>query len=213
MKVIIPEDLSEIKLKDYQKYLKIVEDNEGADDFLALKMIEVFCHIKFSQVRQLPMKDVEEIVTILNNTFESKRKFQRHFKIRGIEYGFIPDLENISMGEYIDITSYLGDTDSLHKLMAVLYRPTVIHKKELYTIKKYEGSSDYSDVMKEAPLDVCLESQVFFWDLTRELLKGTADYLEALNLTSQEKETLEASGVGINQFMELHKEGSLTLTE
>lgn len=203
MKVTIPEKLSEIKLKDYQKYLRIVEDNEGADEFLALKMIEVFCHLKFHEVRQLPVKDVEDIVSILNKTFESKRKFKRHFTINDVEYGFIPDLENISMGEYIDINSYLGDNDSLHKLMAVLYRPTVIHKKELYTIEEYGGSSDYSDVMREAPLDIVLEAQVFFYTLAKELLKGTADYLDKMNLTTQERQTLEASGVGISQFTQL----------
>ena len=199
MKVIIPENLSEIKLKDYQKYLSIVEDNEGADEFLALKMIEVFCHLKFNEVRQLPVKDVEEIVEILNKTFESKRKFQRHFKVNDVEYGFIPDLENISMGEYIDINSYMG-TDDMHKLMAVLYRPVTIHKKELYDIEEYEGSDKYSDVMREAPLDIYLEAQVFFYRLAKELLNSSADFLEAMNLTTLEKQTLEVNGVGISQF-------------
>ena len=41
----VPTALSDITLGQYQKYLKVLEENEGADDFLALKTIEIFCKI------------------------------------------------------------------------------------------------------------------------------------------------------------------------
>ncbi len=213
MKITIPESLKEIKLKDYQKYLRVVEQNEDknivdktlhgkhTEEFLAIKMIEIFCHVTFNQARSMPVKDIEEIVAILNKTFESKRKFKRHFMIDDVEYGFIPSIEDISMGEYIDVNNYLGSNDDLHKLMAVLYRPTVIHKDDLYTIEEYEGSERYSGTMLNAPLDIVLEAQVFFYHLSNELLSSMKDYLAKAKPITQEKETTQVNGGGITRCM------------
>jgi len=44
VKISIPTDLSEIKLHQYQKFLKIVGENEESD-FLNHKMIQIFCGI------------------------------------------------------------------------------------------------------------------------------------------------------------------------
>ena len=41
VEVYIPDTLSEITLGQYQKYLKIQDDNED-ENFLAMKMIEIF---------------------------------------------------------------------------------------------------------------------------------------------------------------------------
>ncbi len=41
----IPESLNEITLDQYQRYLKI-QDNNDDDKFLAVKMIEIFCGIR-----------------------------------------------------------------------------------------------------------------------------------------------------------------------
>ena len=89
--------------------------------------------------------------------------------------------------------------------MSVLYRPIKFKKENKYQIVDYEKSND---IMKDMPLDVALGAMVFFYHLNSELLTITLNYLnkEIPNkLTSQQKQTLEQSGVGISQSMDLLK--------
>ena len=49
-----------------------------------------------------------------------------------VEFGFIPKLDNISLGEFVDLDSYMSDWDNMHKAMAVLYRPVTFRKKYVF---------------------------------------------------------------------------------
>ena len=208
--ITIPESLKEIKVKDYQKYMDIVEANKDADndDFLTLKLIEIFCGVKLSDVYQMPISDVEDITAIIGKTFQEDYKFKNRFTIDNIEYGFIPNLEDLSVGEYADINNYLGDIQNLHKALAVLYRPITEKSGDLYRIEDYEGSDKYSGAMKYAPLDIALASQVFFYLLGIELLNSTADYLEAEMTNNPTLQNLisDANGAGMESFTQSLKE-------
>ena len=120
--------------------------------------------------------------------------------------GFIPNLERISLGEYIDVENNIVDWQTMHKAMAVLYRPVNFRSKDKYTVAPYEPSDEVSELMKEMPLDVAMSSMVFFYDLGMELLKAIPTYIQK-NLTEEQtyllKQTLAQSGVGINQFTHL----------
>jgi hypothetical protein len=129
-------------------------------------------------------------------------------------FGFIPNLEDMTFGEYTDLDTYITDWDNMHKAMAVLYRP--IKKKGLngtYEIEEYNGSITYSEVMKFAPLDVCLGATVFFYNLGNELLKATIAYLEKDTEVQNilQNQTSDKSGDGIVQSMLLLKEISQDL--
>jgi hypothetical protein len=56
----------------------------------------------------------------------------------GVEYGFIPNLDDMSFGEYVDLDTYLGDWQNIHRAMAVLYRPIREKRGERYNIVPYE---------------------------------------------------------------------------
>lgn len=134
----------------------------------------------------------------------------------GVEFGFIPNLDDMTFGEYTDLDTYITDWEQMHKAMAVLYRP--IKKKGLndtYEIEKYNGSITYSDVMKHAPLDVVFGANVFFYNLGNELLKSTMNYLENNKevQTILHQHNLDNGGDGIVQSMLLLKETLLSLTE
>jgi len=179
LEISIPTELKEIKLAQYQAFLKIAKDNEDVE-FLNQKMVQTFCNIDLKDVAEIRFKDVLEITASLGKMFDvQSHKFINRFKLGGVEFGFIPELEDMTFGEYTDLDSYIGDWDNMHKAMAVLYRP--ITKKGLnntYEIEKYNGSITYSDVMKHAPLDVVFGANVFFYHLGNELLKSTLTYLE-----------------------------------
>jgi hypothetical protein len=205
----VPDALSDITLGQYQKYLKILDqnkDDENAAEFINLKTIEIFCNVDFKDVLKIPLGEAEKVLTIINKAFEEKPDIIRHFKLLNVDMGFIPNLERISLGEYIDVENNIVDWQTMHKAMAVLYRPVNFKSREKYTIAPYEPSDEVSELMKEMPLDVAMSSMVFFYDLGMELLKAIPTFIQK-NLTEEQtyllKQTLAQSGVGINQFTHL----------
>jgi hypothetical protein len=209
LKISIPTELSEIKLSQYQKFLKVAKDNEETE-FINQKMVQIFCNVELKYASEIMYKEFLEITNSLGKMFDvSSHKFVQRFKMGGVEFGFIPNLEDISFGEYTDLDTYVTDWEQMHKAMAVLYRP--IKKEGLngtYEIEKYNGSITYSDVMLHAPLNVVLGANVFFYNLGNELLSSTMTYLEGqkeVMTILQEHSSLE-DGDGIVQSMLLLKE-------
>jgi hypothetical protein len=104
----------------------------------------------------------------------------------------------MSFGEYIDIDTYLGDWDNIEKAMAVLYRPVQGSYDKLYNIEPYEAKDALE--YKHMPLGVVLGSIIFFYNLGSELCQVMMDYSLNQEMTYQQKQTLEQSGGGINQY-------------
>lgn len=202
--VIVPDSLNEITLEQYQKYLKI-QDNNDDDTFLAIKMIEIFCGIRADLIMKMKASSIRDITDVLTEMFEQKPNLVREFKMNGIDYGFIPDLENMTFGEYVDLDTFIGDYENMHKAMGVLYRPITQRYKDKYLIEEYSG--DDSDKMKDMPMDAVLSSILFFYHLGMELSKTMLNYLqEEETQTIVQQLNLEKNGDGINQFSDSLKE-------
>lgn len=217
LELLIATSLSEIPLKHYQEFRKVAE-NSNDEEFISEKMIELFCGIELKDVIKIKASDISDMVQHFNKLFSGKQNFQHRFKIGDLEFGFVTDLENISWGEYIDIERNLTSWDTMHKAMAAMYRPITKRKGEKYEIEEYNGTANYSEVMKYAPLNVVFGASVFFWTLGSELLTALMDYLEketkGMDLTTiQNNLNLENSGVGISQSMRLLKETLHDLTQ
>ena len=73
--------------------------------------------------------------------------------------------------------------------MAVMYRPITRKFKDVYDIEKYKGTDD-KEIFKNASISVYLGAQVFFWNLTNDLLKLIPQYLEK-ELTAEQIADLE----------------------
>ncbi len=159
LEVYIPDTLSEITLGQYQKYLKIQEENED-ENFLAMKMIEIFCGLRGDTILAMKANSIKDITTILSEMFNEKPQLVKEFKMNGKTYGFIPKLEDMSFGEYIDLDTYIGDMENIHRAMGVLYRPIKQRHKDKYIIEDYQGEE--SDIMKSMPMDAVLSSILFF---------------------------------------------------
>ena len=212
-----------IPLKHYQKYVKLIEKNKDNKDqeFLSLKLLNIFCDITMKQAYELPITEYESILKHLSELLETKSVLQRRFymtdpKGKKVEFGFIPNLDKMTLGEYIDAEKYMSNWEDMHKAMAVFYRPIVAGNKDFYLIEKYEGSDKYSEIMKDAPSSVAVGSMLFFLTLGIELSKITLDSLLKQQQTSTDQDTnkdLEKNGDGINQYTHLQKEMYLKLTK
>ena len=219
VQINVPSTLNEIPLKHYQDFLN-VQKNSSDEEFVAQKMVEIFCGIRLIEVAKIKLTSLNELIAHFTTLFSQVPKFQPTFKIGDIEFGFIPELEEISFGEYVDLDSHLQSWDNFHKAMSVLYRPIKTRKGDKYDIKDYDPSVDMQELMRFAPLDVCIAASVFFWTLESDLLQATLNYLEKeiakeknLSLTLAKQLNLPKDGDGIKAFMQSLKETSLSLTK
>tara|TARA_R100000388_G_C7223080_1_gene150136 strand:+ start:513 stop:1151 length:639 start_codon:yes stop_codon:yes gene_type:complete len=206
IKLNVPEDLSEITLAQYQRWIKIAEKQEEVNTFYQQKMIEIFCNANLQDIMQMRLKDIQEITTHLDSLFNNTPEFQPLFKLEDEEFGFIPKLDEMTFGEYIDLDNYLADWQQMDSAMAVLFRPVTYKRKGKYLIEDYVSSEKYD--LSEMPLNVVLGSLVFFCDLKNELLKHIMNYLKTQDIVDipQNLKDLLESGVGINPYMGLQKE-------
>ena len=204
VKITVPTSLNEITLKQYKHFVKIQKDNTD-DKFLQTKMIEIFCNVKMTDVMRLKFRDSQEICKILTELFEQKPDLVKHFKLDNIEYGFNPSLDDLSLGEYIDLDTFIGDWDNIEKAMNVLYRPITNKYKHKYSIEDYNVEPNIN--LLNMPMDAVTSSIFFFYHLGMDLSKIMLNSLE-----KKEQEALtdflnsQKSGDGITQFTDSLKE-------
>jgi hypothetical protein len=176
----VPSNMEDITLEQYQKYLRITKDldkeSDKSNEFLGIKMIEIFCEESYDNIRRLPAAiyefTIEQIIKCLNES----TPVEKSFIMRGndgaeIEFGMIPNLDNMSSGEYIDLDDTITDFDTMHKAMAVLYRPIIKRHKDLYDIEPYSTYEKYEDIMKHAPLNISLGAMVFFLSFRAKIIE------------------------------------------
>ena len=200
IEINVPTSLNEITLGQYQKYLKIAENNPDGN-FLDAKMIEIFCGIPLSDSYKIKMSSVRAIVDILVSLLESKPTHVERFEMNGVQYGFIPDLDEMSLGEYIDLDNNASQWGNMHVAMNVLYRPIKTSKLGKYNIEDYNVKNP--EAMKDMPLGAAIGSLFFFYNLGIELANHTILYSnnQAEMEIYQEQLTSIENGDGINQFM------------
>ena len=204
MKITVPTSLSEITLRQYKRFLKI-ENEVESDKFLNAKMIEIFCGLSLDKVILLKLKDSQDIVQVLSKLFDLKPDLVKTFEIEGKKYGFHPQLDDLTLGEYIDLDTFIGDWDNMEKAMNVLYRPVLVKVKEKYSIEEYIVNNH--ETLLNMPMDAVMSAIFFLWNLGLDL-----SLIMTNSLDNQETEALtqylnsQANGVGINQFTDSLKE-------
>lgn len=218
VKFEIPQTLNSITLGQYQNFQKVLKENEGAEEssFVAMKMLEIFCNADFEKIRNVDLGVFDVALNKLKEVLEMKPSMSKKIVVDDTEYGFIPDLENITLGEYVDLEKYIADPMTFHKAMAVLYRPIKMKVKDTYLIEDYIGTEDRGEIMKEAGLSDTLGAMLFFWTLGRELVSDILASLkeEELKTTNTESDhSSHSDGDGINQSYILQMETLLKSIE
>ena len=170
MKIQVPTDLNDITVGQYQRYM--TANTEDADeDFLLFKTIEVFCDVDMKAVSQFPLDVAHDIAQEVIAVLNTEKPFQSFFEFDGVEYGFLPDLEAMTIGEYIDLESGLAEVKELHKAAAVMFRPVKKKRGELYTIEPYSGSNADVHRAKDFPVGAVSAAVVFFYNIASELAR------------------------------------------
>ena len=214
--ILLPTSLSEIPLSRYQKFIEMKEQSND-EEFIANKMIQIFCGIELKEVMQIKVKELNGLIKHFTDVFSEKPQLVRQFKIKDIEFGFIPKIDDISFGEYVDLEHHFQNWSTYHKAMAVMFRPIKEKHGDKYTIVDYEPNEDMQELMKFAPLDVAISASVFFWSLGSELLSLTMNYLQnevtkmTRSVNTQNEANLVNGGAGIQASINALQEISPSL--
>ena len=125
-----------------EKWMKLLEFHMDSKSFEAIETISEMSDIPKDLIKQLELSDVAIIMSKLGKLqTKDDTQLKRLLTIDGKEYGFHPDLDSITLGEYADLEQFikLGINKHLPEVMAILYRPIVEKQGEVYSIEAYDG--------------------------------------------------------------------------
>ena len=185
----VPNKLNELTLGQYQKFNKVIS-GEPDNDFLQRKTIEIFCNVDITEVGNYKYSSIAQVVSIINKMFKEKPRLIDRFNYNGKQFGFIPKLDDITFGEFVDLDLLMGDWETMDKAMAILFREVTDSKGSKYIIEPY--NSERENNFKNMPLDVALGALFFLESLNTELTRHIKIYLqkETKRLTPRQRKAL-----------------------
>jgi hypothetical protein len=169
MEITIPTHLSEVPLYKMVEYnsLPHLEETERA-----IKTVSIFLGLTNHETARLPLKVLNKAIEHIKNILSESPELQPTFEYKGIKYGFVPNLDDLTTGEFIDIETYQKEPKDTYKVLSVLYRPiTKEGQGNRYLIAPYKG--EINEAFREMPSDVAFGALLFFWRLEIDLLTYT----------------------------------------
>jgi|TARA_R110001583_G_scaffold86551_1_gene226078 hypothetical protein len=185
-----------------EKWVKL-SSKERSTTKEAEETIAALSDIPKKLIKELSIKDVAVIMSkVAELQAKQDSELKRIIKVEGKEYGFHPDLDSITLGEYADLETFIknGIEKHLPEVMAVLYRPIVEKKNKIYTIEAYDGNiSIRAEEMKKMSAEQVESALRFFFAFVNELAEILPSYLmEKLTKMTEDLQmkALQKDGVG-----------------
>ena len=164
-----------------ETWLQLIDFETGTKTEEAEETIVALSDIPRRLVKELALSDVAVIMSKVGELQANQdTKLKRLIEINDIEYGFHPDLDSITLGEYADVEQFIknGIESSLPELMAVLYRPVKEKKNDIYIIDAYDGNIRLrAEEMKQMSAEQVQSALMFFFALGKKLSEILPLYL------------------------------------
>lgn len=207
-KISIPKTLHEVSLGQYQEYVKV----QDTDPQKREKLVSIFLNLDRSWLKVMKLKQVNQIADHLENLLNTETPLIKIFKVNKTSFGFIPKLSDMSFGECMDLDNFLKDWQTVHKAMAVLYRPIKIKIRGRYAVQPYIESMEnehHAELMRFMPLDVALSALGFLHHLRKDLLKAAPDNIITSTTTELKQRNKGAIKKDIEEVLEKLKTDQL----
>ena len=208
MKVKINKDgkVKEFKLIDkwedvtIETYSKLMTFTNGTKSSEALETLTELSNIPKELLKQLELKHIVLMLEKLSHLqSQEDTTLKNIIEINGVEYGFMPDLDSISLGMYADIETFIknGIDKNLPELMAVLYSPIKLKKNDIYIIEPYDGDIRLrAEEMKQMSATQVHSALVFFYHFGSVLL--TTLQLSLIEVLQEMKTQLQVNPLQTN---------------
>ena len=191
--ILVPTSLKDVKLHQMLAYESLKPEMD--DTQRQLEAVSIFCELTMTEVMAMPFDILQKAVERITLMLTEQPEFTPRFKMDGVEYGFIPNLDDMSVGEFIDIENYCKEKHDLWKVMSVLYRP-VTHSGQYGRYEVAPYSANLVTGFKNLDCNTTFGAMVFFWSLGIDLLNSIQKYLEG-EKGQQMKTALPKNGDGL----------------
>ncbi|QDP52728.1 MAG: hypothetical protein Unbinned5858contig1004_13 [Prokaryotic dsDNA virus sp.] len=190
MKLRLPASYQDLTLKHLMTL-------ETTDD--PVKRVQAVTGLSFAEIRKMPQVLIVEANAHIDMLQRQEvAKHQPIIELNGVEYGFIPDWEAFSAGEWIDMETYTKDFwKTPHKAMSILYRPIDRKWGDKYTIAPYTAKED-AEVFYDMPAPLVAGALLFFWTSETKQLNALKSSLTRM---ATEVMSLVQNGAGIPSSM------------
>lgn len=213
IKITLPESKDELTLSTYLKLIEIEQNDSLGDKERVLKTMQAVFDLTLDQAKQIQFSDVininEHFVNLVGK--EEKRKVIPTFDYEGVQYGMIPNLDEITLAEYIDLEESEKDPLQANVFLNVMYREIKSSAGGKYTIIPYDDSKtvDFGNL----PVSVLDRAKVFFCNLSSQLLSSIEmKSMNLIQMSQQKSETITLDGDGITHFTKLQRAISQNMT-
>lgn len=162
MELKLPHRWSDLSLGELQ--VMMTADNP-------LEKISICSGQSVEKLRGMPQKLIEAASAHLDNLLtQETARHEKVVEMDGKRFGFIPNWDEFTAGEWIDMENHLEDFwKNAHKITALLYREVTYELGDKYEVKKYTAKEDAS-IFEEMPADLVSGMLLFFWTSRNQLL-------------------------------------------
>lgn len=191
IELIIPEGWNEINLAKFVEFSGY-KWSEMTKSESMIQQTSILLDIDPDTVEKFKISQLKEIYDNLTwcNSEPSLNNMDI-ITIGEVEYGFIPSMNDISVGEWIDLETLLTENSvsNLPRIFALLYRPITKKVNTTYEIEEYDSSKlqSRSELFAEK-LSICdiYGSFIFFYLFGKELSQLYLDSLSKKELELME---------------------------
>lgn len=178
MRVTQPTSLADITIKQYQEYIAFLE-NEPSENELIDGLLRIFCGL--NNVDHIIQKDRVELFNGIKEALTKVDVFDKKpFRFNGSVYGMIPNFDRITKLEYVNMMEFCNEEESiyklsnfkaetLHLLMAILFREVDKKYKNDYSLVGYKETEEEANVMLDLPMSKVVGIESFFLTLWQDL--------------------------------------------
>lgn len=196
VEVKIPHSLNDITIEQWDELVEIPEDADT--EYRTRRTISIVYGISGKDYDKIIISDLELLINAVNDILRETSPLIMKFRHRGVDYGLIPNMDNISFGELTDLDTFAQKKETA-KFISVLYRPILQKQGDKYNIASYDG--ERGDRMKGVPASIMVGVSAFFLNLGIELIQAILKSSNQPELQKLMNSSLEKSGDGIHHIL------------
>lgn len=186
----MPTDWNEMTLAHYVELSKLEENKTKYlfGELYLLKVIETLCMSEAGDLDDLTLDTVNELTNLLAYLQnEPKWTNSKHIRIDEVDYVFPPDLNKLTMGEYISMKTLqeqsLTQSDAIPFILSVILRPGKLVKdeesgKENWVQDKFDANNIEfrKNLFLKQPVFDLMGPVTFFLNGSGTSMNNTKDY-------------------------------------
>ena len=192
----LPTSWSEVSLEQYSKLMIALENDSSNEIEAVIKTLEALVGIDVSTLSKVPLKYLKTAYSELSTLTATmpSTELKRIIDVDGTAYGFIPDFDALTFGEFCDLDNYLQDSwSNLDKILAILYRRVIKREGDKYKIEPYslDNIKERRELFKNnLSIGTIYGSLVFFYTIGSKHISTMLLSLEEENRVLKKKKSI-----------------------